>query len=86
MAYLEAADRYTDSVTEMSRLANGLDRAAFLLSYERARTLVVEAEEARSVLRRSDDVNSGGQIPFPGYETIPQNPPNKRNSEVTLAN
>ena len=50
VAYLQAADRYTDSVTEMSRLANGLDRAAFLLSYERARTLVVEAEEARSAL------------------------------------
>ena len=49
--YLEASDRYTDSVDQMSELA-GANHAAFLVSHERVKRLRVEVEDARSAMEK----------------------------------
>ena len=52
-AYLDAVDRYTNSVDELSRLADGNRHAAFLVCHERVKTLRAEVEETRSAMTKN---------------------------------
>ena len=52
-AYLEATDRYTALVDELSRLADGSHHAAFLVCHERVKTLRAEVEETRSAMTKN---------------------------------
>ena len=51
-AYLEATDRYTALVDELSRVADGSHHAAFLVCHERVRRLRAKVEEAHSAMTK----------------------------------
>jgi hypothetical protein len=69
IAYLEAADRYTNSVDQLSRLAGSNQHAAFLVSHERVKRQQAEVKQAHSALtkrreylKRSEVMSSATQV------------------------
>lgn len=52
-AYIDAVDRYTNSVDELCRFADGIHHAEFLASRERVKKSLADVEEARSAMTKS---------------------------------